>query len=628
MKENTARILRALFYAYVAFTLVHIAYVVNHEPFAFDAWNVALDTKAKPPTVGNFFAFWHQQYTSSNPRIGQPMAYLAYKIDGVAEVGTPLAYLGIVLAAFVLGVGRWPSRKNDRDLATIAVGIGCLWIASESFPAYMFCRAYATNYVWSIAAQMWFLVPLRLHAAGLLRPPTIPKYVGYGLLGVVAGMGNEHVGPTLIVFALGYAIWTLRKKQRAWLLWVGALGLVVGYALVFFAPGQSQRYEGLAERYTLFEQIIVRGFTGNIGIYLDFLASIAPLMLLMFGAMVIGLIGGKSETDAQFAVEQRERQRETLAFVGLVLLGCSLITMTIFASPKLGPRFFMHAGSFVLAALLGVLQTFLHRKRGWGVFIGFAVIVSVYAAARTIPLYKRMSAASDTRMSELAATTPGGVYTAVAWEPVNETWWALGDDARDQKKDELIARYFGLDRVVFRGSELWKSLGVNDVKLIMDYEFPRPMCIDEIDKLDIQPFIGRDVGAIHHAFLDALAKVEHLGGQRPTSVDLRVSFIGNDPPMPSKKVFVARWRDGNLEGYKARLGRIHRSKERAILIDDALKKDAWDIYLVRIGEEPRLLGKSNAGQQFGYIPWKPGIYWTLACKPEHCFVLMSVWHAI
>ena len=104
MKANTARLLRALFWVYVAGTFVHIAYVVNREPFAFDAWNVAVDTDAKPATLGRFFSFWHQQYTTSNPRIGQPLTYLAYKLAGVAEIGTPLAFFAIVVAGFVLGI--------------------------------------------------------------------------------------------------------------------------------------------------------------------------------------------------------------------------------------------------------------------------------------------------------------------------------------------------------------------------------------------------------------------------------------------------------------------------------------------------------------------------------------------
>src|SRR5689334_12900829 len=112
MKPDAARILRALFFVYVAFTVVHITYVLHHEPFVFDAWNVAVDTKAKAPSIGRFFSFWHQQYTTSNPRIGQPMAYLAYKLVGVAELGTALAFLAIVFGGFVFGTGRWPKLRD------------------------------------------------------------------------------------------------------------------------------------------------------------------------------------------------------------------------------------------------------------------------------------------------------------------------------------------------------------------------------------------------------------------------------------------------------------------------------------------------------------------------------------
>ena len=38
------RILRALMVAYVAATAIHIGFVMAHEPFAFDAWNIANST--------------------------------------------------------------------------------------------------------------------------------------------------------------------------------------------------------------------------------------------------------------------------------------------------------------------------------------------------------------------------------------------------------------------------------------------------------------------------------------------------------------------------------------------------------------------------------------------------------
>jgi hypothetical protein len=93
------RITYALFAVYVVATALHIAWVLRHEPFSFDAWNVALDTKGQPFSVRNFFAYWWQQYTHSNPRLGQPLTYLGYKLEYVAEVVLPLCLFAVTCAA-------------------------------------------------------------------------------------------------------------------------------------------------------------------------------------------------------------------------------------------------------------------------------------------------------------------------------------------------------------------------------------------------------------------------------------------------------------------------------------------------------------------------------------------------
>src|SRR5437773_3442 len=54
----TAKTLRALFVAYIVATVVHVGWVVAHEPFSFDAWNMAVDTSAKPFSVGRFLDYW------------------------------------------------------------------------------------------------------------------------------------------------------------------------------------------------------------------------------------------------------------------------------------------------------------------------------------------------------------------------------------------------------------------------------------------------------------------------------------------------------------------------------------------------------------------------------------------
>src|SRR5687768_4086024 len=106
MRAAWSRFLRALFVVYVTATAIHIGWVLAHEPFVFDAWNVALDTQAQPITAERFFEYWWHQYTHSNPRLGQVFTYLGYKLEYFSVIAAPLAYLALSLAVFVLGAAR------------------------------------------------------------------------------------------------------------------------------------------------------------------------------------------------------------------------------------------------------------------------------------------------------------------------------------------------------------------------------------------------------------------------------------------------------------------------------------------------------------------------------------------
>ena len=135
----------------------------------------------------------------------------------------------------------------------------------------MFCRAYCANYVYGAAIQLWFLVPLRLRERRTAPPSSRHRRTSCSACS--PGMCNEHTGPTLVLFALGYAVWRQRTTgERPNLAWAGALGVVVGFAAIFFAPGQGERYDGLATKVGLVGRLLQRGITGNLDIFRDYLA--------------------------------------------------------------------------------------------------------------------------------------------------------------------------------------------------------------------------------------------------------------------------------------------------------------------------------------------------------------------
>jgi hypothetical protein len=607
------RILRVLFVAYVVATLVHVGWVMAHEPFTFDAWNVAEDTQARPFSLSNFFGYWSYEYTHSNPRVGQALTYLAYKLDYFAVIATPLAYLEISLAITTLALARWPWRKG-RDLAMWAFVIGAMWFALPDLGKWMFCRSYGANYIYGAAIQLWFLVPLRL-GDGRARP--LPC-VAYALFGVVAGACNEHSGPTLVVFTVVYAWWLGRSSsQRPTLAWAGALGSVAGFAAIFFAPGQGERYQELAQKATMFDRLLHKGFSGNLEILRDLLFAAAPTLALIAIVLVL------SASDFVDALDRAAR-RGALRLIALAMLAATVMAVTLFVSPKLGSRFYILSACLLLAGFVALADVVLVTGRRIVAFVLLAVFASAYAAARTIPLYARFKSASDQRIAALEAAPPDRVFFADAFEQIDDTWWTLGDDFRESAKREMVARYFQLPGIVFTAYDEHAPLGVSSAHFVPHSTFDPPSCLDEHGGFALGSFKSFDLPGIQREMKVAIEALrERLGTQaRLQQLDLAVELEDPKISLPRPRVLVGRWLPDRFEGYKGELVRKTREFTRDIVLPPELAGTDREIFVVRIGDPPKRVGTARDAT-LRYAPWAAGIYWILACDASECFVVAA-----
>lgn len=591
-----SRVLRALFVLYVAATAVHIGWIVAHEPFGFDAWNVAVDTGARPFSVHHFFSYWRFEYTHSNPRIGQALTYLAYKLDDFAVIATPLAYLAISLAVTVLGLGRWPRR--GRDLALWALAIGFPWFALPQIGKMLFCRAYCANYIYGAAIVLWFLVPLRLGHASKRSPLAL---AAYGIFGVVAGLANEHTGPTLILFMLVVAWWRRRDEPR--LVWAGAAGVIVGFGALFFAPGQGERYEGLAQKVTLVGRVLQRGFIGNLDIIQDLVLAAAPLAALYLVTAML-----RREDD-----DVRVPQRLALA----AAVAAVLMTLTIFPSPKLGPRFFYAGMLLLLAGYIAIADVVMTTQRRLVPLVVLAVASSVYAGARTVPLYGRLKRQSDLRMAALEASQPGSVFIASAFEQVDETWWFLGDDFRDLKKREMVAKYFALRAVKFRFPDPNSPLGVNGVRLVAKLDRG---CADDFGGFGVTTTRGFDLEALHKE-IDLAMSIFRDRAPEVQRIDLEVELDDPAAHVP-QRLLAARWTPAGLEAPLAMIRRKGLAREREVVLDKALASSGREIFIYQVGGDLKRLGMAGDAH-LAYVPWRSGVYWALACDAHDCFVVAA-----
>jgi uncharacterized protein DUF6056 len=627
------RALRALFVAYLVATAVHIGAVVAHEPFAFDAWNVAMDTRAEPFSLSRMVDYGIYEYTHANPRIGQWPTYLAYKLTWFAPIATPLVFLALSLAVTVLGLGRRPAWRRGRDLALWAIALGSLWFAIPRIGMIMFCRAYCANYLYGAVIQLWFVIALRFAPGGDLGPdragrPSAPAAAGTAALGIAAGMANEHTGPTLLVFAIGYAALRQRALGRPPRpLWAGALGAIAGFAAVFFAPGQGERYDNLAGKVGLLGRLLQRGITSNLEIYRDFVVGAAPVLGLVVIAVVVD--AWRDRPGAAPDAAALARRRSALRLLGIVAIAGSLVTATVFVSPKLGPRFYLHGCALLLAALIGLIDATARSRRRLVAFAVLAVLASGYAAVRTVPLFLRLAEQSADRMHLLEAAPSGAMVTVESFDQVEDTWWFLGDDLRRPDQRKKVAEYLGLGGLVFRAVDLDAPLGVTDVRLVARATVTPASCLDEHGGFEITGFRGLDVKSIQHAMLEGIARTRsRLGAAgRLDRLDLAVELVGAPPALPRKTLLIGRWRPDRFDAWAGEIARRGVTRTRSIVLPAALRGSDLEIYVYHLGGPAggvaRRLGTAR-DTSLEFLPWSRGGYWALACDPDECFVIAAI----
>src|SRR6185503_16923312 len=101
-------------------------------------------------------------------------------------------------------------------------------------------------------------------------------------------------------------------------------------------------------------RLLQRGLTGNIEILRQLVLGAAPLLGLVAIVAAIGLV--RDDVD-------RARLRRAAAVLGLAAAAATLIAITIFVSPKLGPRFYLFSIALVLAGFIGLADLTMVRLR-------------------------------------------------------------------------------------------------------------------------------------------------------------------------------------------------------------------------------------------------------------------------
>ncbi len=382
----------------------------------------------------SLWQYFHYNYFHFNPRIGDVLLLVVNGPRGFHLVLTPLVQVGLLWVGFAVAFGRWP-RPTLRDLQLLLFIQVMIWIVIPVPGIIYFYRPFTTNYLWGCAISLLLFVPYRF---ALARPEdrsrrlwlVLPMFV----VGWVAGMCNEHTGPTAMVAIAGFLVWAWRTRRlRAWMI-AGTLGLYIGYPMLFLAPGQALRYAGMATKNTPLNLLAERGITGCYDIIAGFISEAQLGIDLFLLAVLIYLVALRRRGE-----RPAELPRAIIATGTALILAAGSILVTLFASPTYGERLYF-APAMLLVLGLTVFAGHLFAEaavRRW--IVGACVVVFAFHAYKFVDVYAGAKQENDDRIAMLRAAAPDTVAVLPPYDAWKRTRWYWGDDLQYASLREYVA---------------------------------------------------------------------------------------------------------------------------------------------------------------------------------------------
>lgn len=421
------------FYALVGVLAVTLFVICTSEPVLGDSWRHYLEAR-HPLSWGRFVSLAEYTYLHGNPRWGQLVLIAMFHAPVVAAIASALVIVGVLLVSMTLVRGRWPDPSDPADGWLLVQVLAIAIATTPQFGAIWFYRPNCTNYVYPLLAQLAWLVPYRFLAA---RPPAGGSRwrLAFAMipLGLLAGAGNEHTGIALALaaFACTYSAWSRDRAVPAWAV-TGIVALVVGYVVLLTAPGQLERYGGLANEQSIVGRIAARGVLGNLKLIRPLLTWAGPMIAL------VAAIAGR-------------RLRAVLSarlFAGFLAVAAVMVA-TALASPRVPARLLVAPATMVALALdVAMLELATDRGKARTLrTVSFAISGIVLAV--TFAIFVVTGFEGRARLRQLETARPGSIACVAPYTFASPSPFSWGDDFRSPHLVARVARAFGLQRIIY-----------------------------------------------------------------------------------------------------------------------------------------------------------------------------------
>lgn len=388
-------------------------------------------------------------YLKVNPRIGEFFTTLSYASDWHGVLINTSSVLLLILLIFAYLFKRLPKTSSLDDFFHLNIILALLWFCLPMVGLMFFFNPWVSNYLLGFAILLLFTLPYYRFANGL--KPGVPIRLGWLLMfisGIAAGMTNEHTVPPVLAALVLLLIFQHQKKMPAvsWQM-SGFGGLLLGYLLLYFAPGQGKRYGGEGQQ--LYDNLL--GKLSQIPELISRLWSLTGILSLLLVILLLFSLLMYFHMQKKNVPGGRSLRLLLINCLGFMVLAHSMIGI-LFISPKQGDKLFMGSVLLMIMAFILLASYWLEKIRQGLLIPGIvAVLVNGYFGQMLYQDYRFYRQEFDQRMAHINKRKQAGdriIYIKPYKTQFNRYIW--GDDSgRIRKGMPAMGVYFDVDRITF-----------------------------------------------------------------------------------------------------------------------------------------------------------------------------------
>jgi hypothetical protein len=469
-------------------------------------------------------------YFNENSRIGY-LLLITYgaKYRRLFFSGLSIISLPFLIIYFIKG--RKIVLSSIEDLTFFSMILSLFWLTIPKIGEMFFYSPCNTQYVFPLSCLLLYLIPYRRSISERLSPKIcIPIFVLLPVLGFIVGLGNEHTIPPILIIIFLYLIWILyRKEFQAWM-GTGFVGLLVGYLVLFFAPGHNQRFLTMARTGHLDavdakSSLIVKLYSRLISdwptipsIFYDFTVKSNFLSIACVILIPLSLLFVKKTDD----------NKNLLLISTMMLTSCLLCLGILFISPVLADRLFFGPSIFLICAFMASFLTIINSEtKATKILLMFFLIISLvynsFQFYQGFKSFRNYSQEVDFRMNDILSDNMSGAFRYIEESKLKDDKWHLDDGLTTMCQRTALCNKYRFD---------WISVGSRFLYQLKPEEFNLDVQITQLS-LANEKYIQK-IKAGNVDLLSSTAGINVLSLTNKAYIYLKESFYKEEDSLMAK----------------------------------------------------------------------------------------------